>query len=75
MMEPISNETVVKEVSVMCSPKKNPSAVIPVAQRSDATRKIKDVIFVFVFASPATIGMKAFTDGMSFPKNIYHMPR
>lgn len=71
----MSNETAVKDLKVMFSPKKYPSDVIAVAQMSDATRKIKDVIFVFVFASPATIGMKAFTEGMSLPKKMYHIPR
>lgn len=75
IIEPISNETVVNDVKVMCSPKKNPSVVIPVAQISDAIKKINDVIFVCVFASPATIGMNAFTEGISLPKKIYHMPR
>lgn len=45
------------------------------AQMNDATKKIREVSFVLVFARPATIGMKAFTDGVSLPKNIHHIPR
>lgn len=47
---------------------------MPVAQMNEAMRNIKEVSLVAVFASPATIGIKAFTDGVSLPKKIYHIP-
>lgn len=49
--------------------------VIPIAQIVEAKRKIQLVNFIVVLASPATIGMKALTDGMSLPKKIHHIPR
>ena len=45
------------------------------AQIEDAIKKTKEVIFVSVSARPATTGMNALTDGMSFPKKIHHIPR
>lgn len=41
----------------------------------EAIKNMIDVIFVLVLASPAMIGMNAFTEGMSFPKKMYHRPR
>jgi len=49
--------------------------VTPVAQIVEAVRNMNEVSFVRVFASPATMGMKAFTDGVSLPRNIHHIPR
>ena len=48
--------------------------VIAVAQISDAMRKRIEVVVVFVFASPARIGMNALTDGISLPIKIYQSP-
>ena len=42
----------------------------PIAQMVEDSRKRMDVIRVRVFASPATIGMNAFTDGISLPTKI-----
>lgn len=69
------NETVEIDVKEICSPKKYPSAVIAVAQMNEAIRNMREVNLTFVCANPATIGMKALIEGMSFPKKIHHMPR
>lgn len=69
-MNPTSNETVEMDLNEACSPKKYPIEVIRMAQIVDAIKKIIEVIPVFVLPSPATIGMNAFTDGMSLPTKI-----
>ncbi len=72
---PTVSETPVIDERDACSPKKYPSDVIMIAHSVDAIRKRSAVSLGGVFASPATIGMNAFTDGISLPKKMYHMPR
>ena len=73
-MHAMINETPEIDFRDTFSPKKNPSDVSAVAQMKDAIKKIREVSFVFVSASPAIIGIKALTEGMSFPMKMYHMP-
>lgn len=73
-MHAMINETPEIDFRDTFSPKKNPSVVSAIAQMKDAIRKMREVSFVFVSASPAIIGMKALTDGMSFPTKMYHIP-
>lgn len=75
IVSPMISETPRKEESETFSPNTYPRYMIPVAQIVDATRKIPSVRRVGVRAIPATIGMNAFIDGVSFPKNIHHIPR
>lgn len=75
IVPPMASETRVKDLKVTCSPKKYPKEVTIIAHMNDAIKKMNDVSLVRVFASPATIGMKALTDGVSFPKKIHHIPR
>lgn len=70
MIPPMTNETLVIDLNEACSPKKYPMEVIIMAHIADAIKKMNDVIFVFVLASPATIGMNALTDGMSLPTKM-----
>ena len=63
-----------REVSEMCSPKRYPIEVTMTAQTRDPTKNISEVIFASVFASPATVGMNAFIEGVIFPKKSQSMP-
>jgi hypothetical protein len=54
--------------------KKIPKRRNSVAHIRDEIKKIQEVGRVFVFERPARIGMKAFTEGISFPRKIYQSP-
>jgi hypothetical protein len=71
---PTVSETPESEASDACLPKKYPIEVISIAHKNDAIKNRNEVSFVFVCANPATTGMNAFTEGMSFPMKIHHIP-
>ena len=71
---PIASETPERDAREACLPKKYPIDMMSNAHKNDAMKKRVMVSLVFVSASPATTGMNAFTEGMSFPKKIHHIP-